>query len=280
MRKLEFLNKLRRMKQSAFAAIGLLLSSLVVGCQNSSAPAVQSEVKTNNTIVLVHGAWAGGWQWKKVGNYLQADGNTVFRPTMTGLGERVHLMSDSVDLNTHITDIVNVIEFEDLHDVILVGHSYGGMVITGVADRIPQRIKRLVYVDAALPEDGECIRDVVPRKNALPPTTNGVILPYGGWPVKAGKHLPYDVPQPVKAFDQKISLYNPARQKVPAVYILTVDPGKKPEDDAFYKSYARAQKLGWPAWTMSADHVVNVTHPKELADLIEKAAALNPQSQD
>ena len=106
------------------------------------------------TYVLVHGAWHGGWCWNRVAPLLRAKGHDVYTPTLTGLGERVHLASPEVDLSTHVTDVVNVIEFEDLRNVILMGHSYGGQVITGVAGVIPQRIAQLAYLDAVVPNDG------------------------------------------------------------------------------------------------------------------------------
>src|SRR6266550_3724430 len=105
--------------------------------------------------VLVHGSFHGGWCWQRVVPVLRAAGHGVYTPTLTGLGERVHLASPDVGLSTHIEDIVNFILWENLHDIVLVGHSYGGMVVTGVADRIPGRIKHLVYVDALLAENGE-----------------------------------------------------------------------------------------------------------------------------
>ena len=108
-------------------------------------------MKKKLTFVIVHGAWGGGWSWKEVDHLLTADGHTVYRPTLTGQGERVHLASPSVGLDTHIADIVNVIKFENLHDIVLVGHSYAGMVITGVAQQVPDRISRLIYLDALLP---------------------------------------------------------------------------------------------------------------------------------
>lgn len=109
------------------------------------------------TIVIVHGAWGGSWAFRKVEALLREKGFNVYRPQLTGLGERVHLARPDIGLSTHIDDVVNTILFEDLHDVILMGHSYGGMVITGVADRVPDRIRRLVYVDAFVPNDGESV---------------------------------------------------------------------------------------------------------------------------
>lgn len=105
--------------------------------------------------VLVHGAWHGGWCWRDVRRILEDNGHTVFTPTLTGLGERSHLLSPDTDLETHIADVVNLLVWEELNDVILVGHSYGGMVITGVADRAKDRLRHIVYLDAFLPVDGE-----------------------------------------------------------------------------------------------------------------------------
>ena len=113
------------------------------------------------TFVLVHGAWHGSWCWKHVRKRLQHAGHDVFTPTLTGVGERCHLASPNVNLSTHIADILSLIQWEELSRIILCGHSYGGFVISGVADRIPDRIRALVYLDAFVPEDGECLFDLV-----------------------------------------------------------------------------------------------------------------------
>ncbi len=123
----------------------------------ASAAARAAQAAEKYTFVLVHGATAGGWEWKSTGKFLTDDGHIVYRATLTGLGERMHLNSTDVDLQTHINDVVNLILFEDLHDVVLTGHSYGGMVITGVIDRIPERIRHVVFLDAAVPDDGMSI---------------------------------------------------------------------------------------------------------------------------
>ncbi len=107
------------------------------------------------TFVLVHPAWFGGWCWGKVTPLLRDRGHDVYTPTLTGLGERAHLANPEISLATHIEDVVNVLEFEDLQRVILVGNSSGGMVITGVADRVPERLAQVVYLDAFVPEDGQ-----------------------------------------------------------------------------------------------------------------------------
>src|SRR5215207_4523036 len=113
-----------------------------------------------STYVLVHGAWGGSFGWRTVRSLLQQAGHAVFTPSLTGQGERSHLASPDVNLSTHIQDVYNAIWYEDLSDIILVGHSYGGMVVTGVADRMPERIKHLVYLDAFLPGDGQSLFDL------------------------------------------------------------------------------------------------------------------------
>ena len=105
-----------------------------------------------HTFVLVHGAWHGGWCWKHVTPRLRAAGHTVFVPTLTGFGEKVHLANPSIDCSTHATDIENLIVFEELENVILVGHSYAGLVISRVADRMKPRLRHMVYLDAMIPE--------------------------------------------------------------------------------------------------------------------------------
>jgi len=112
------------------------------------------------TFVLVHGAWHGGWCWSRVARLLRERGHAVHTPTLTGVGERVHLMHRGVNLETHIEDVARVFEAEELSDTVLCGHSYGGMVITGVADRIADRIRSLVYIDAFVAADEQGFRDI------------------------------------------------------------------------------------------------------------------------
>ena len=219
-------------------------------------------------LVSVHGAWAGGWQFKKTAVLLEAKGWKVYRPSLSGLGEHYNTASADIGLATHIADIVNFILFEDLHDVILLGHSYGGMVITGVVDRIPDRISRLIYLDAFLPADGESVMTI--RKlgalDVAKMEKDGFIIP--DW-VKPGKLPPKDVPHPMKTFTDPIVLKNPAAAKVPGTYILTVDKGRKPEDDDFYASSERAKARGWPVLIMEADHVPMWRLPEATAALLE-----------
>jgi pimeloyl-ACP methyl ester carboxylesterase len=241
-----------------FALLGLICLA--------TAPATEPAAK-QPVLVSVHGAWAGGWQMKKVAPLLEAKGWKVYRPSLPGLGEHHHLATPNIGLATHIDDIVNFILFEDLHDVILLGHSYGGMVITGVADRIPERLRRLVYLDAFLPEDGESLM-TTPKGGAMDlekMTKDGFVIP--SW-VKPDKLPPKDVPHPAKTFSDPISLKNPAAAKITGTYILTVDPGKKAEDDTFFLSSERAKARGWTVIIMEADHVPNWRKPEATAELL------------
>lgn len=115
--------------------------------------------RDHSVYVLVHGAWHGGWCWKKVKAILEDKGQSVFTPTLTGLGERSHLLTPQVGLSTHIEDIVSMLEYEDLYNVVLIGHSYAGMVISGVAEKVANRLSHLVYFDAYLPENKKSIND-------------------------------------------------------------------------------------------------------------------------
>lgn len=221
---------------------------------------------TKPVMLIVHGAWGGAWQFSKVDPLLREKGFDVRRVTLTGLGERAHLASKDIGLETHIQDVVNVILFERLHDIILVGHSYGGMVITGVADRLPERIKKLIYLDAMLPNDGDSATTLLGGRLPLEQMAkDGFLIPT--W-VQPGKPYPFDVPHPLKTFTDQISLKNPVREKIPAVYILTVDPGKKPEEDAFWPSAERARQRDWTVTIMEADHNPQWRKPVETAELL------------
>lgn len=208
---------------------------------------------TNKPIyVIVHGAWGGGWAFKKVDSLLTATGSKVYRPTLTGQGERVHLATTEVGLGTHINDVVNTILYEGLQNVILVGHSYGGMVVTGVADSIPERISKLIYLDAFVPEDGESVFAQGRTPDGMKPLMeNGFLVPR--W-VKANQPAPKDVPHSVKTFADKISLKNPKRLNISTTYILTVDKGKDADKDDFSSQADKAKKKGWPVLILEADH--------------------------
>ena len=153
-------------RREALTAIGGAAISAVAISDASNA---RSREGSKMTYVLIHPAWFGGWCWKKVTPLLRAQGHEVFTPTLTGLGERAHLARPEVGLEIHVRDIINVIEYENLRNVILVGNSSGGMVITGAADHVPERIAHLVFLDAFVPTDGQSMLDVIPpdRRPAL-----------------------------------------------------------------------------------------------------------------
>jgi pimeloyl-ACP methyl ester carboxylesterase len=222
------------------------------------------------TFVVVHGATAGGWEWKPTGNFLTADGHTVYRVTLTGLGERMHLSSPDIDLQTHINDVVNTILFEDLHDVILTGHSYGGMVITGVMDRIPERIRHVVFFDAAVPDDGMSIWDLFGGKGpAGPNIVDGFMqVPW----VKPDTKPPHSVKQSIKCFNQPVSFKNPAALALPVTYVAFVPKDKSAEERAKTdKSWQRAVARGWTIRTFPGTHVAMVEDPRGVASLMEEA---------
>lgn len=249
-----------------------LLSCLFAALSTHAAaePASATPAKPKFTFVIVHGAWAGGWEHKKLAEALQADGHTVCRVTLTGQGERSHLASPDVNLSLHIQDVVNFIEWEDLHDIVLVGHSYGGMVITGVADRVAARIKHVIYLDAFLPENGESAYssiepDAASRRRSA---VNGFIS-LGD---RTGKPIPHIVPQSEKTFTEPIKLeHQDEARRIPTAYILTVDPGKTPAQDTFFRYYERAKARGWKTEIMEGDHVVHLTKTAETARRLEAA---------
>lgn len=221
--------------------------------------------------VIVHGAWGGSWAFKKVDSLLTAGGAVVYRPSLTGQGERVHLASLQVGLETHINDVVNMILYEDLTNVILIGHSYGGMVVTGVADRIPERISKLIYLDAFVPEHGESVLSIQGARadGLMKMASNGFLIPV--W-VKKDQAPPKDVPHPVKTFTDTIQLTNPLRLKIPTTYILTVAKGTDAKADDFALQSERAKKKNWPVLILEADHNPQWSAPEAFAELLRNLA--------
>jgi pimeloyl-ACP methyl ester carboxylesterase len=223
------------------------------------------------TYVIVHGATAGGWEWKSTGGFLAADGHTVYRVTLTGLGERMHLNSPDIDLETHINDVVNVILFEDLHDVVLTGHSYGGMVITGVMDRVPERIRHVVFLDAAVPDDGMSLWDLFGGSGPRDPSRFADGFMQVPW-VKPGTPPPHNVKQSIKCFNQPVSYKNPAALKLPVTYVAFVPKDKSAEERAKTdKGWQRAEARGWTIRTFPGGHVAQQEDPRGVATLMEEA---------
>lgn len=234
------------------------------------------------TFVLVHGAWHGGWCWKRVAERLAAAGHRVFSPTLTGLGERAHLLSRSVNLDTHIQDVVGVLEAEELDGVVLLGHSYGGIVITGVAARAPARIRRLIYLDAALVEDGACWSDIVPpetaaaRRRLAEESSGGVSMPVPDAAV-FGLAEPGDIawvqrrmtPHPFAPFDQKMRWGGPIGAALPKVYVDC----RRPPYAGLEAMKARYRgRPEWPFVELAAGHDAMVSAPEETARLLLECA--------
>jgi pimeloyl-ACP methyl ester carboxylesterase len=230
------------------------------------------------TFVLVHGAWSGGWCYHKVAARLRARGHLVFTPTLTGQGERAHLLAGTVNLSLHIDDILAVLHYEGLRDVVLAGHSYGGMVITGVADRAPERIAALSYLDAFLPEDGQSLFDInVPANTQRFLTNAGAI---GGLAVPAPPAAFFNVnaedaarvdalatPHPLGCFTEKIKLTGAHRQIAGRVYVHgTVLPRESP----FKPFYDRVKvDPAWQSHALACGHHVMLDEPDRVAEILQ-----------
>jgi len=227
------------------------------------------------TFVLVHGAWHGGWCWSRVRSALQAQGHQVFTPTLTGVGQRSHLMSRDVNLSTHIEDIAAVLQWEDLNDVVLCGHSYGGCVISGVADRMPGRIRHLVYLDAFVPENGENLLQHAPLHADL--FLAGAREAGEGYKMPPIPAVVFNVNEadralvdarctmhPLAAFQEKIKLAAPAGNGRPATYVLATDW----EGSPFPAVKQRAVAKGWRTVDMNCGHDVMLDRPAELTALL------------
>ena len=219
------------------------------------------------TFVIVHGATAGGYEWKETGRYLREAGHDVYRVTLTALGERSHLSAEGVNLTTHINDVVNTILFEDLHDVILTGHSYGGMVITGVMDRIPDRISHVYFFDAAVPEDGQSIHDSfgsggAPRPE--PKVENGRMMM--DWLPKNPTAWPHNVGHPIGTLTEPVSYKNPAALALNVTYVPFVkDAADEAKRAAENPAWQRAKARGWTIRPYPGSHTAMLETPKELS---------------
>jgi pimeloyl-ACP methyl ester carboxylesterase len=227
------------------------------------------------TFVLVHCGFAAGWIWREVATRLRQSGHEVFTPTLTGLGERAHLAHPDVDLDTHIQDVVGVFECEDLHNVILVGSSSGSLPITGVAERIPERIRQLIYLDTLVPQDGESWMDLLTPAVAAPLLE--AAQNFGdGWRVPLLDHEPPRwVPHPLKSVTQPVTVGNSAAMALPRIFIHCTDT---PADWFFglasviaaHAAWAKAQ--GWTYRELHTDHLPMLSAPQELSAMLHDLA--------
>jgi pimeloyl-ACP methyl ester carboxylesterase len=243
--------------------------------------AAPAAAQTSGTTFLVcTGAWSAGWSWKKMHPLMAAAGHRLIVPTYTGLGEREHLASPSNDLETHIQDILAVIKYEDLRDIVLVGHSYGGMVATGVADRARDRISRLIYLDAFVPTDGQSLMDANPpatrqRMQELAKAGDGWRVPPNPVPPDTAEAdvkwiLERRLPQSIKCFDQPLKMRG-GDLTLPRsyVYFTRIAPA-----DPFRPFAERAKRdSSWQYHELDASHSAHITAPEPLARLLQTIAA-------
>ena len=231
------------------------------------------------TFLVCHGAWAGGWAWKKMHPLMQTAGHRMITPTYTGLGERAHLANPSIDLETHIQDVLNVIKYEDLHDFVLLGHSYGGMVATGVADRARDRVSRLIYLDAFVPADGQSLFDLSEplraRMRELVSSGDGWRMPPNPPPSDTSPAdlewvTAHRVDMPIKCAETKLKLQH-GELKLPRSYIYCT---RIPQGDTFGQ-FARHAKddPAWRYYEIDASHSPNVTAPEALMALLQRIVA-------
>lgn len=228
---------------------------------------------TTSSIVLLHGGWGGGWEWRAVADLLAGDGHQVFRPSFTGLGDRRHLASRDIGLETHVDDVVTLLDAEQLGDVVLVGQSYAGMVMSAAAARRPS-VRSLVYLDAFVPADGECLLDLVPE--ALAAGFAQLAANGDGWrvplPFTASDDDPPEVkayseranvPMPLRCFTDPVSI--PTRVDIPTTYVrCTQIEGL----DAMERSMSRARARDWPVIDIDAPHDAHYFAPEAVATII------------
>jgi pimeloyl-ACP methyl ester carboxylesterase len=228
--------------------------------------------------LVCHGAWSAGWAWKKLHPLMQAAGHRLVTPTYTGLGERAHLANPSIDLETHITDVLNVIRYEDLHDIVLLGHSYGGMVATGVADRAGDCIGQLIYLDAFVPRDGQSLLDLnEPARQSM----RDRVKSGDGWRVPPNPTPPDTSPadlawvserrvdMPIKCFEQGLKLGDEPKMPRSYIYATRITPA-----DTFGPFAKRARsEPGWGYHEIDASHSPNVTAPEALMGVLDKIVA-------
>jgi len=245
--------------------------------------------------VLIPGAWHGGWCWKKLVPMLRASGHEVYSPTLTGLGERSHLLSHEIDLHTHIKDILNLLEFEDLTKVILVGHSYASAVIEGVAEVVPHRLSRLINLDGAIPSDGQSFLDALDAMNVQDPKFveefrrivaeegEGWLIPFsdrmrmlvtperdGIFGVTDKKDLRWMkellTPHPMATLEQKEHLVRSEGASIPRTYIwCSIFDGKKiPERPSLPSN--------WDFCEIETGHDAMISAPHELSEILERLA--------
>lgn len=246
------------MPRAAWAVLLGLCLALLSGCAGAPRP---------QPYVLIHGGFGGGKGWAQVKSRLEAAGHPAYTPTLPGQAERAGENGPGIRLSTWVDDITALIRREKLKHVILVGHSLGGMVVAGVAERIPDRIAVQVYVDAFLPNSGESAFDLMPPGGRDMWEARAKRLG-NGWGIPASN--PRAAALPLAALSDSLRISDRSALGIPGYYILTVDPGM--QVDAFSGSAERARARGWPVHVLETGHLPQRTMPKELSDLLLDAA--------
>ena len=225
----------------------------------------------SSTFVLVHGAWwSGDWWWRGVSEPIAAAGHRVYTPTLTGLGSRRHLLSPQVNLSTHIMDVVNLIQWEALSDIVLVGHSYGGMVISGVAEALPAgTIRSIVYLDAFLPEDGQALADIADNINEVVGEDDPVAPPFwfAGDNQKVAAALAKGSPHPRACFFEKLRLTG-ARDKIPVKTYVWAE--QSPTFTLFHERLK--SDPAWRVERLPCAHMAMIEMPEQTAQIILRAS--------
>lgn len=251
-------------RRGALTAAGI---GLVAASASLAPAAAQAKGKT---FVLVPGAWHGAWCYRRVADLLIAKGHTVHALTLTGLADRAHLASDAVNMETHVADVVNFVTWEDLKDIVLVGHSYGGLVVTGAAEKIGPQIASIVYLDAFIPEDGQSMVDIVNRP--VPETGFAPPFPAKMMKVNAKDEAWVDskvTPQPVNTYRQKMAITGAYKKIAKKTYVRTLQFN----NPIFQKTYeALKAQADWKTHTIDCGHDLMVDKPQETAALLEGAA--------
>jgi pimeloyl-ACP methyl ester carboxylesterase len=232
------------------------------------------------TYVLVHGGWSGAHGFRHVRRSLHAAGHEVFTPSLTGIGERVHLVSPQVGLSTHIQDVVNVVLYEDLDSIVLLGFSYGGFVVTGAVEHIAERVRHLVYLDAFVPRDGDSVWSLVGRGNTAPHAMGDdwLVPPLPREyedPAEAEFANARRTPHPARCFAEPVRVSRPLEEHAFArTYIrATADPADAPGSDAFRAAAEHARTTpGWRYREIDSNHMVPNNRPGELVELLLELA--------
>jgi len=259
-----------------------MIAGMAAGAASASAPtfagAQASGPAGQKTFVFAHGSWHGGWCWARVADTLRQQGHRCFTPSYTGMGDRAHLLSKDITMETFVQDIMDVITSEDLTKVVLVGHSFGGIPISGVADRMPERLRHLVYLDSNVLESGQTAFSTYPAKDVedriaqAQAANGGLAVPVPAkltpvWGFAEGS-ADYDwvkrrlTPHPLRSYQTPVVLKNPIGNNIPRTYIHNMQP----ENPVLESSRQLVKSLpGWNWIDFPAPHDSMITHPEKLS---------------